>query len=159
MPASATAAPSDGFSIDHATYTIRFERDLAASPAQAFKAWTLPEHMAQWWDAAGDRLVTCEIDLQVGGAFTFISKSHPHMPFTGTYSEITPPTRLVFTAMTAKGVVTLEPRGAGTHMTVEIVCGSAEMLEHYMTVGVAVGTSQTLDNLVGYVGEVATSDA
>jgi uncharacterized protein YndB with AHSA1/START domain len=158
MPASATAAPSAGFTIDHATYTIRFERDLAASPAQAFRAWTMPEQMACWWDAAGDRLVTCEIDLRVGGTFTFISKSHPHMPFTGAYEEITPPNRLVFTAMAAKGVVTFEHRGLGTHMTVEIVCGSAEMLEHYMTVGAAVGTSQTLDNLVVHMGEVAPAE-
>jgi uncharacterized protein YndB with AHSA1/START domain len=151
MPVSPNAASQTGFVIDHATYTIRFERDLAAPPAQVFKAWTMPEHMACWWDAAGDRLETCEIDLRVGGAFTFVSKSHPHMPFTGTYSEITPPTRLVFSAMAATGVVILEARNSGTHMTVEIVCASAEMLEHHMQVGVAVGTSQTLDNLVGYL--------
>jgi uncharacterized protein YndB with AHSA1/START domain len=158
MPVSSNAEPFTGFTIDDATYTLRFERDLAVSPAQAFKAWTLPEQVACWWDAAGEQLVTCEIDLRIGGAFTFISKSHPHMPFTGTYSEIAPPNRLVFGAMAAKGIVTLEARGAGTHMTVEIVCGSAEMLEHYKQVGVAVGTSQTLDNLVGYVREAALAE-
>jgi uncharacterized protein YndB with AHSA1/START domain len=124
---------------------------------QAFKAWTLPEHVAQWWDAAGERLVTCEIDLRIGGAFTFISKSHPHMPFTGTYEEVTPPNRLVFTAMAAKGVVALQPKGSGTHMVVEIVCGSADMLEHYKTVGVAVGTAQTMDNLVRFTGQAVVN--
>jgi uncharacterized protein YndB with AHSA1/START domain len=158
MPASPNADPSSGFVVDDATYTLRFERDLTVSPTRAFKAWTLPEQVAQWWDAAGDRLVTCEIDLRIGGAFTFISKSHPHMAFTGVYEEITPPNRLVFEAMAAKGVVTLQPNGSGTHMVVEIICGSAEMLEQYKQVGVAVGTSQTLDNLVGYVSQAALAE-
>lgn len=36
-------------------------------------------------------------------------------------------------------------------MTVEIVCGNAEQLEHFIQVGVDRGTSQTLDNLVAYI--------
>jgi hypothetical protein len=37
-------------------------------------------------------------------------------------------------------------------MTVEIVCGTAEQLEHFIQAGVDKGTSQTLDNLVAYIG-------
>jgi hypothetical protein len=35
-------------------------------------------------------------------------------------------------------------------MAVEIECRSAEQLDQYLTMGVGVGTSQTLDNLVVY---------
>jgi uncharacterized protein YndB with AHSA1/START domain len=151
MPASATNTAHSGFTVDHATHTLRFERDLKASPAQVFRAWTAPEHLAQWWDAAGERLMTCEVDLRVGGAFKFVTAGHPDMPFAGTYSEITPPHRLVFQAMGAEGRVVIEVHGKGARLTVEIACGSAAMLEQYAKAGVAVGTSQTLDNLVGYL--------
>jgi hypothetical protein len=36
-------------------------------------------------------------------------------------------------------------------MTVSIACGSADQLDQFIQIGVAVGTSQTLDNLVTYV--------
>jgi nicotinate-nucleotide pyrophosphorylase len=35
-------------------------------------------------------------------------------------------------------------------MTVEIECRSADQLDQYLKMGVDVGTSQTLDNLVSY---------
>jgi nicotinate-nucleotide pyrophosphorylase len=37
-----------------------------------------------------------------------------------------------------------------TQLTVEIECRSAEQLDQYLQMGVDVGTSQTLDNLVAY---------
>jgi uncharacterized protein YndB with AHSA1/START domain len=107
--------------------------------------------MARWWDAAGEPLAVCEIDLRVGGSFTFISKGHPEMPFTGTYREITPPERLIFDALGAIGRVVLRESAGKTHMSVEIECRSAEHLEQYLKMGVDVGTAQTLDNLVAYI--------
>ncbi|WBY09804.1 hypothetical protein PIB19_03290 [Sphingomonas sp. 7/4-4] len=67
--------------------------------------------------------------------------------------EIAPPERLVFTAMDATGRVLLAESDRGTRMTVEIVCNSAEHLEHYVQLGVAKGTSRTCDNLVAFIWE------
>ena len=66
-----TDTASAGFAIDEATHTIRFVRDLDAPPARVFAAWTEPEQLAQWWDATGEKLAACEIDLRPGGAFRF----------------------------------------------------------------------------------------
>ena len=150
MPAHEQASSKTGFEIDRAAHTIRFKRAFQAPRAQIFEAWTRPEHLSCWWDAAGGRLAICEVDLRPGGAFKFVSESHPEMPFAGTYHEISPPDRLVFEAMGATGRVTLKEIAAETHMTVEIECRSAEHLDQYLKMGVHVGTSQTLDNLVAY---------
>jgi uncharacterized protein YndB with AHSA1/START domain len=159
MPArsQATAQPTDkataktNIEIDRGAHTIRLTRVFDVPPAEIFQAWTLPEQVTCWWDAAGEPLAVCEIDLRPGGAFRFVTKGHPEMPFAGTYREIAPPERLVFEAIGATGRVVLRDVVGKTHMTVEIECRSAEQLEQYLKMGVDVGTSQTLDNLVAYV--------
>src|SRR5919202_3031193 len=103
-----TDTASAGFVIDEAAHTIRFVRDLNALPARVFAAWTEPEQVAQWWDATGEKLGACEIDLRPGGAFRFVTSHHPDKPFTGVYREIAPPTLLIFEANGATGKVMLE---------------------------------------------------
>jgi len=147
MPASDSATLPTGFELDRKRHALRFERQLGATPETAFRAWTEPAQVACWWDATGERLAECAIDLRVGGAFRFTNAQHRDRPFIGTYVEIAPPERLVFEAMGATGTVTLTPAGNGTHMIVEIRCASAEHLEQFVAMGVAAGTSQTLDNL------------
>jgi len=151
MPAATQAAPKTGLVIDRGSHTIKLTRDFDAPRTQIFEAWTRPQHMTCWWDAAGEPLAVCEIDLRPGGSFKFVSRSHPEMPFAGTYSEIAPPDRLVFEALGATGRVLLRESAGKTHMTVEIQCRSAEQLDQYLKMGVDVGTAQTLDNLVTYI--------
>jgi uncharacterized protein YndB with AHSA1/START domain len=126
-------------------------RDMDASPARIFAAWTEPEQLAQWWDATGEKLASCEIDLRPGGAFRFVTSHHPDKPFTGIYDEITPPTLLGFEANGAKGRVMLAERAGGTRMTVEIACRSADHLAQFVAMGIPTGTSRTLDNLVSFL--------
>jgi uncharacterized protein YndB with AHSA1/START domain len=140
-----------GLEVDHANFTIRFVRSFDAPAALLFEAWTRPEHLRCWWDAAGGPLAVCEIDLRLGGTFRFVSPGHPDMPFTGVYLEIAPPHRLVFEALNSTGRVQFASTGDKTRMTLEIVCRSAEQLEEFLQMGVAAGTSQTLDNLVAYI--------
>jgi uncharacterized protein YndB with AHSA1/START domain len=151
MPAQSQTRAKTNLEIDRGTHTIRLTRVFDAPRAEIFDAWTQKEQVACWWDAAGEPLPVCEIDLRLGGAFTFVTKGHPDMPFTGIYQEITPPERLVFEAIGATGRVLLQDVGGQTLMTVKIECRSAEQLEQYLKMGVDAGTSQTLDNLVAYV--------
>lgn len=153
MPSAPKEASKSGLEIDRSHHTIRLTRHFDVPRTLVFEAWTRVEHMRCWWDAAGEPLSTCEIDLRPGGAFKFVSKGHPEMPFMGTYREIAPPDRLVFEAMAAIGRVTLRETGGITHMVVEIQCQSAEQLDQYLKMGVDTGTAQTLDNLVGYLGK------
>src|SRR3954471_19156318 len=148
---AARSSKAPGFTVDDGTHTIRFERLVAADRARVFEAWTDPEQVSEWWDPDGERLVTCEIDLRVGGSFSFATRQHSTMPFAGTYREIAPPERLVFEAMGATGRVILQDVGGSTRMSVEIVCQSASQLKQFVGMGVAVGTAQTVDNLVAYL--------
>lgn len=136
--------------VDRATFTITFERSLAASREQAFDAWTKPEQVTEWWDPTGNPLVECTIDLRPGGAFKFVNGGHSP-PFAGAYRVVERPGKLVFDALGALGTVHFESRGAKTHMTVAIRCASAEHLEQFVKLGVDAGTNQTLDNLVSYL--------
>jgi uncharacterized protein YndB with AHSA1/START domain len=151
MPPVPESTQKTGLVIDRGSHTIRLTREFDAPSAEIFEAWTKPEQVTVWWDAAGGPLTACEIDLRPGGAFKFVTKSHPDMPFAGTYREITPPGRLVFEAMGATGRVLLQETAGATQMTVEIECRSAEQLDEYVKMGIDTGTAQTLDNLVAYI--------
>lgn len=151
MAHAADTMPNTGLVIDRESHTIRLTRSFDASCAEVFDAWTKPEHVKHWWDAAGGVLTQCEIDLRPGGAFKFVTKSHPEMPFTGTYGEVEPPHRLVFGTMGSTGRVILKDVGRQTEMTVEIQCQSAEQLDQFLKMGIDAGTAQTLDNLVAYM--------
>jgi uncharacterized protein YndB with AHSA1/START domain len=150
MPFAPAATEKTGLVIDRQSHTIKLTRDFDAPRAEIFEAWTKPEHVACWWDPAGERLTACEIDLRPGGSFKFVTKHRPDMPFAGIYREVAPPSRLIFEALGATGRVILEEAHGGTQMAVEIECRSAEHLDQYLKMGVDVGTAQTLDNLVAY---------
>src|SRR5579862_6711252 len=108
-----TTAPNAALTIDRSTQTIRLERRFNASPADVFAAWTKPEQVACWWDPAGHPLAVCTIDLRPGGAFTFVPKNHPDMPFSGVYREIVPVERLTFDAFGADGRALIAAHGQG----------------------------------------------
>jgi uncharacterized protein YndB with AHSA1/START domain len=154
MPNSSFLTSDAGLIVDHASNTIRLTRILAVPPETAFAAWTRPEHVTCWWDPTGAPLMTCEIDLRPGGAFKFVTQSHSEMPFQGEYREVSPPHLLTFSALGATGRVMMQEEAQGTRLTVEIECASREHLEQFLKMGIAEGTAQTLDNLVGYASSL-----
>jgi uncharacterized protein YndB with AHSA1/START domain len=157
MPSAPQAVRKSDLVIDRGSHTIRLTREFDAPRALIFEAWTRPEHVACWWDATGEPLAACDIDLRPGGAFKFVAKSHPDMPFAGIYREISPPDRLIFEALGATGRVMFQEAAGKTQMTLEIECRSAEQLEQYLKMGIDVGTARTLDNLVAYARRRAAS--
>lgn len=136
--------------IDRDTHQIRFERQLDATPQEAFDAWTQPDEVTAWWDPTGTPLAACSIDLRPQGAFRFVTVGHAP-PFEGQYLAIQRPNRLEFQAMGALGIVTFAPRGQGTLMSVSIRSPSAEHFEMFLKLGVDQGTAITLDNLARHV--------
>jgi uncharacterized protein YndB with AHSA1/START domain len=154
MPAQTRDRAETGVVVDRNSNTIVLQRTFAASREQVFEAWTRSEHVAHWWDPAGARLIECEIDLRPGGHFKFVNQGNPNFPFAGIYREIDPPQQLVFEAMGSIGSVILEKVGGNTLLTVTIACSSAAQLDQFLKMGVDVGTAQTLDNLVIYVGAI-----
>ena len=89
------------------------ERELVVTrtfngPARiVFEAWTRPELLKQWWvpKSTGAYLISCEADVRVGGRYRFEfgheASSKPEtskpMAFFGSYTEVTPQARLVWT--------------------------------------------------------------
>ena len=136
---------------------IVITRTFDAPRALVFEMWTSAEHVAHWWDPSGAPLAECEIDLRPGGTFRFVNAGHGgRHAFTGTYREIEPPSRLVFTARSPAGsgsVGTLTFSGAGdtTLLTMTIACASKAERDAMLAMRVDAGTARTLDNLADYL--------
>ncbi|WP_048648569.1 SRPBCC family protein [Nitratireductor soli] len=139
------------FELDKDGNRLILRRTVKTSAEKLFDAWTKPEQVSKWWDPSGHNLVACVIDLRVGGGFSFVNEGFEDHPFEGTYTEISRPQRIVFSAMGAEGSVLLEEDGATTHMIVEMKCGSREQLEQFVKMGIGDGTAKSLDNLVAFI--------
>jgi uncharacterized protein YndB with AHSA1/START domain len=67
-----------------------------------FEAWTRAELFQQWWvpKSFNMQLLSCEMDVRVGGKYRLVFR-HPAAPepmaFFGTYLEVEPGARLVWT--------------------------------------------------------------
>jgi len=83
------------------------ERELVVrrtfdAPARiVFEAWTRPELFARWWapKSMGMSLLSCEMEVRIGGRYRLVishGASEP-MEFFGTYLEVVPHSRLVWT--------------------------------------------------------------
>jgi uncharacterized protein YndB with AHSA1/START domain len=64
-----------------------------------FEAWTKPEHVRRWWGLRDSTLPVCEIDLQPGGSWHYVTRDPEgnEYPFKGAYLEVVAPERLVHT--------------------------------------------------------------
>src|SRR6186713_2649105 len=65
-----------------------------------FEAWTKPELVKRWWvpKSMGMSLLSCEMDVRVGGKYRLeFSYEGSKSAFFGTYKEVTPHSRLVWT--------------------------------------------------------------
>jgi uncharacterized protein YndB with AHSA1/START domain len=135
-------------------------RSFAAPRDVVFDAWTKPEHLAHWWDPSRERLASCDIDLRPNGIFRFISRG-AKPPFIGTYRDIVPPERLVFSTVVAPsgeesiGTLLFEERDGCTILRLTIACDSQEDRDALLQMRIDAGTLQTLENLNEYVARSA----
>lgn len=79
--------------------TLRLERDFAASQERVYRAWTEPERMAQWYFPKGFTVPHAESDIRPGGEYRSCLKGPDGTEHwvRGTYSELKPFERIVFT--------------------------------------------------------------
>ena len=100
-----------------------------------FEAWSKPELFKRWWvpKSAGLSLLSCDMDVRTGGAYRLVFR-HPTsdqpMAFFGTYREVTPRKRLVWTNEESdEGAVTtltFEERGDKTLLVLHEIYPSKE---------------------------------
>lgn len=78
--------------------TVVLTRTFDAPRPLVFRAWTEPEHLAQWWGPHGFTNPVCEADARPGGAL-LIHMAFPDgvtvSPMSGTFIEVTPFERIV----------------------------------------------------------------
>ena len=80
---------------------ILVTRTFDAPAHIVFQAWTRAELFRLWWvpKSLGMTLRSCEMDVRTGGGYRleFGQDAANTMAFFGTYTEVTPPSRLVWT--------------------------------------------------------------
>ena len=101
-----------------------------------FEAWTRPELFKRWWapKSMGMSLLSCEMDVRVGGKYRLVFEQNAAMAFFGTYLEVTPHSRLVWTNEEGgEGgpvtTVTFEERGGKTLLVMHELYPSKEALD------------------------------
>lgn len=75
-------------------------RTVNAPARLVFEAWTKAELFRRWWvpKSYGLNLLSCEMDVRVGGQYRLVFRHEDStMEFFGTYLEVTPYSRLVWT--------------------------------------------------------------
>ena len=78
---------------------IVLSRTFNAPASLVFAALTQPELLTRWYGARGWNLVSCTVDLRVGGCYRFVSRGPDgaELAQSGTYREVERPSRLVYT--------------------------------------------------------------
>lgn len=139
-------------------------RQFNASPQTVFDAWTKPEHVKHWWGPFGMTMALCEIDLRTGGAFRFVlhDADGNEYGFGGTYYEIVPPEKLVYTdgfegmpGHEALVTTTFEASGDKTNVISRSVYQSREDRDNHINSGMEAGLRQTYDQLESYITSIA----
>jgi len=104
-------------------------RTVSGPARLVFEAWTKAELLQQWWvpKSFGLTLLSCEVDARVGGKYRLVFK-HPQAPepmaFFGTYLEVTPHSRVVWSNEEAG------PDGQITTVTFEEKAGKTLVVLH-----------------------------
>lgn len=106
---------------------LRMVRRFGASPADVYAAWTRPELLAQWWGPHHTRVESAELDARAGGRFrvALVEDNGARHEVSGTYREVEPERKLVFTwnwagappERESRVSVTFRPVPEGTELT------------------------------------------
>lgn len=130
-----------------------------------YDAWTKLEHLVRWFapkmvGVAGEGMVS---DVRTGGSFRHVLTLHGggQISFRGTYLEVTPPTRLVYTSIFEPRpeagevlcTVTFEELGGKTKIVLHEKFPSKEALQAAMQSGM----DASLDQLEELVAALVTS--
>ena len=143
----------------------RSERELVVTrtvnaPARlVFEAWTKAELFRRWWvpKSFGPNLLSCEMDVRVGGQYRLVFRHEDStMEFFGTYLEVTPYSRLVWTNEEGDGgetvtTVTFEETAGKTLLVVHDLYPSKKAIDSGSTGALPEALDQ-LDELLASLG-------
>ena len=129
------------------------------APARlVFEAWSRPELFRKWWvpRSMGMTLRACEMDVRTGGKYRLVFGDDPANPmaFFGTYLEVVPNERIVWTNEESGDAgsittVTLEERGGRTLLVMSELYPTKEALDAAGT-----GAQEALNETFGQLDEL-----
>jgi uncharacterized protein YndB with AHSA1/START domain len=150
------------------TVERKSERELVVTrtfngPARiVFDAWTKPELFKRWWvpKSIGVSLLSCDMDVRVGGKYRLVfgNDAAEPMAFYGSYLEVTPHSRLVWSNdeggdSGAVTTVTFEEKGGKTLLVMRDLYPSKEALDAASgSEGAMPETFEQLDDLLVALG-------
>jgi uncharacterized protein YndB with AHSA1/START domain len=135
---------------------IVITRKFDAPSHLVFEAWTTPDYVRRWWGSDESPLVVCDIDLQVGGDWRYVSRidDATELAWHGTYREIAPGDRLVSTEVfegfpdaEAVDTLTLTEKAGVTTLSVNVLHSSKENRDGHINSGMEEGMQHVLDRL------------
>ena len=135
-------------------------RFIKAPAALIFTAWTTPEHLKQWLGPRELEMISCEVDLRVGGGYRYVHRAPDgtEYAFSGKYLEIDRPRRMVCTSVfeafpdaEAVDTLTLEEKDGGTMITTHTRHASIQARDGHLAGGMEAGMSTGYERLEALV--------
>ena len=143
-----------------AEHELVLTRLIDAPAEKLFRCWAEPALITQWFAPLPYTTPSAEVDLRVGGASLIVMRSPDgqNMPCPGTYLEIVPNRKLVFTdAYTGDWqpsgkpfmtvILTFEAEDGQTRYTARVRHWSAEDKQAHEAMGFHAGWGQCTDQL------------
>jgi uncharacterized protein YndB with AHSA1/START domain len=144
------------FTVDPEKPIVVMTRAFDAPRHLVFDAKTKPELLRRWYGPHGHAVVTCEIDLRVGGAYRIVNRDPQgnEWGFRGVYREVVRPERLsctwIFEPMPDKETVVtdvfVEHAGKTTVTTTQEFPTLADR-DGYLASGAEAGANESLERL------------
>ena len=146
------------------TRDLVLERELDVPVEFVWRAWTMPEHLSQWFAPKPWSISACTIDLRPGGTlnFTMRSPEGDEYPNTQCYLDVTPHQRLVTTDTLLGGyrpaanpfftaVLGMAPKGNGTLYRAVAIHGDEAGRQRHEEMGFHEGWGTVATQMVEYI--------
>lgn len=160
--------------MNETTMELQGDREIVITrtfngPARiVFYAFSQPEYVRRWWAprSHGVNVAQCEADVRTGGAYRYVLRGRKgeEMAFSGTYTEVVPNTRLVYTQvfepMAQMGnvvvTVTFEEHDGKTDLVMHSLYPSKETRDAVIASGMEHGMRETLEQLEALVASLVS---
>jgi uncharacterized protein YndB with AHSA1/START domain len=135
---------------------ILMTRIVDAPKRLVFDAFTNPKHVPNWLVGPdGWTMPVCEIDLRPGGRWRYVYRkaNGKEMTLAGSYREVSPPSRLVFTESWGPewpetvNTLVLAESGGQTTITITVSYPSKEARDAALATGAVSGMDQSFAKL------------
>jgi uncharacterized protein YndB with AHSA1/START domain len=135
---------------------IRTERVFDAPRERVFAAFTDPDLIPQWWGLRSTTTRVDEMEVRAGGAWRFVEANPDgsETGFRGTYREVTPPERLVYTfewegmpGYVSVDALTFEDLGGRTKLISTTLFHTPEERDGMLDAGMEKGLNESYEQL------------